>query len=77
MIDDLLAGAVWLVLAVAAVFVYRRTFSGYWTKEHDPLIFDLDDPEDEYEYRCTIEQRRWGRERGGPVIFRRDSKNGA
>lgn len=69
MLDSLICGGFWLLGALAAVVIYRRMYhNGYWTREYDPLVFDLDNPEDEYEYRCTIEQRRSGRERG-PVII--------
>lgn len=67
--SDLICGGFALIVVLAALVIYRRSFRrGYWDQEKAPLVFDLDDPADEYEYRCTIEQRRWGRERGPRII---------
>ncbi len=65
MIDNLLCGGFSLVVALALLTLYRRSYrQGYWDAENDPLFLS-----DDLEYRCVIEQRKSGRERGGPVYF--------
>ena len=72
--NDLLCSGFALMIILAALVIYRRSFSrGYWDHENDPLFFDRSDPGDVWEFRAIEEQRRCGRERGGDLVWKDDN----
>ena len=68
--DDLLCGGFALVIILAALVIYRRSFSrGYWDHEHDPIFFDARNDQEDQIIECAsiANQRRFGKERGGDI----------
>ena len=72
MSEDLIyRGALVLMIAVIAYLVYRWRISGKWEYRDDsPIIFDARRDESQIiEAGSILEQRKSGRERGGPLVL--------